>query len=273
MALPQYPLDGVPGKAWKVTSQFGWRIHPVKKTRKHHNGDDFIGLGKGPFYIESAFDGKVAYAGPSKTKLSNGEPGGFGWYVKVTSKIDGKWYSLLYAHLEKGSIKVKTGQKIEAGTVLGKMGTSGTSTGIHCHVEVWVGKSHGWSDDGKGFLPPLEFIKAQVKKAKLLATKNDATPDDVEADLPEEKPVAPKAAPKAHAAPAAPAPAAPAKKKVQQPMYTVKAGDSYWSVGEKFHQKYGSEHEFEKYVRLLQLWNGNKGLNPGDKIPVTKPVK
>ena len=146
------------------------------------------------------------------------------------------------------------------------------STGIHLHWECWVGKSHGWSDNGKGFLEPIEFTKAQIKKPKILATKDDVTPDDVEADAVEEKPAAPKAAPKAAAAAPA-APAAPTKKKVQQPMYTVKAGDSYWSVGEKFHQKYGSEHEFEKYVRLLQLWNGNKGLNPGDKIPVTKPVK
>ena len=119
MSKPQYPIDGTPGKDWRVTSHMGWRIHPVKKTRKHHNGTDIIGVGKGPFYIESALDGKVTHAGPSKVKDSKGEPGGFGYYVKVTSKVDGIWVSMLYAHLAKDSIQVKTGQKIKAGQVLG----------------------------------------------------------------------------------------------------------------------------------------------------------
>lgn len=271
MAMPQYPIDGAPGRNWRVTSHMGWRIHPVKKTRKHHNGTDIIGIGRGPFFIESAFDGKVTYAGPSKSKGADGEPGGFGYYVKVTSRVDGVWVSNLYAHLAKNSIQVKTGQKIQAGQVLGKMGTSGMSTGVHLHWECWVGKSHGWTDNGKGFLEPIEFTKAAIKKARILATKNDVTPDDKDADVPEAAPAAPAAAAPKAAAPATPA--TPAKRKVQQPMYTVKSGDSYWGIAEKFHKKYGAEHEFDKYMRLIQVWNGNKGLTPGDRIAVARPTK
>ncbi len=178
----------------------GWRIHPVKKEKKHHNGTDIVpGNVKGPVYIEAAYPGKVMYAGPSKTKKSNGEPDGFGYYVKISSMIDGKWYSHLYAHLEKGSLQVKTGDKVEAGKVLGKMGTTGMSTGVHLHWEVWAGKEHGWSADGKGFVEPIEFTKALIQAEKAKGVANEATPEDVDAD---------DVAPKKPAAKAAPAPAA-----------------------------------------------------------------
>jgi murein DD-endopeptidase MepM/ murein hydrolase activator NlpD len=197
VAKYQYPIDGVPGKAWKVKSKMGWRIHPVKKEKKHHNGTDIIpGSTKGPVYIESAYPGKVMYAGPSKQKKSNGEPDGFGYYVKVSSMIDGKWYSSLYAHLEKGSLQVKTGDKIEAGKVLGKMGTTGMSTGVHLHWEVWAGKEHGWSADGKGFVEPIEFTKALIQAEKAKGFAKEATPEDVDADAVVEKKPAAKAAAK-----------------------------------------------------------------------------
>ncbi len=148
------------------------------------------------------------YAGPSKTKKSNGEPDGFGYYVKISSMIDGKWYSHLYAHLEKGSLQVKTGDKVEAGKVLGKMGTTGMSTGVHLHWEVWAGKEHGWSDNGKGFVEPIEFTKALIQAEKAKGVANVATPEDVDADD-----VAPKKAAKAAPKPAAnPAAKKPAKK-------------------------------------------------------------
>ena len=209
----QFPIDGIPGKAWKVKSKMGWRIHPVKKTEKHHNGTDIVpGNIKGKVYIESAFNGKVMYAGPSKSKKENGEPDGFGYYVKVSSMINGKWYSHLYAHLEKGSIQVKTGQKITAGTVLGVMGTSGMSTGVHLHWEIWAGKDHGWSDNGKGFVEPIEFTKSVIASERVANTAKDTTPQDVKADSPAPKPVA-KAASKAAAKPTAKPAAKPAAKK------------------------------------------------------------
>jgi murein DD-endopeptidase MepM/ murein hydrolase activator NlpD len=203
MSKSQFPIDGIPGKAWKVKSKMGWRIHPVKKTEKHHNGTDIVpGNIKGKVYIESAFTGRVMYAGPSKSKKENGEPDGFGYYVKVSSLINGKWYSHLYAHLEKGSIQVKTGQRVTAGTVLGVMGTSGMSTGVHLHWEIWAGRNHGWSDNGKGFVEPIEFTKSVIASERISNTAKDTTPQDVKADAPAAK-AAPKAALKAVAPKAA----------------------------------------------------------------------
>lgn len=250
MAKSQFPIDGVPGKDWKVTSKMGWRVHPVKKTKKHHNGTDIIGTTKKVF-IEAAFDGKVTYAGPSKTKKSDGEPSGFGYYVKITSKINGEWYSHLYAHLVKGSIQVKTGQKVEAGTVLGVMGTSGMSTGVHLHWEIWKGQKHGWTDNGKGFVEPIEFTKAVIAAEKAAGFASEATPEDAPVE-PEPvhvaKPVAkPTARPAAPAKPAArPAAKAPAKS------HRVVSGDTLGKIASRY------KTTVDALVRLNKLKSANQ---------------
>lgn len=203
MSKYQYPIDGAMGKTWKITSKMGWRIHPVKKEKKHHNGTDICGLGKGPWYIEAFADGKVL-----KAQVSTAPGGGFGHYVVIQHKIDGEFYTSLYAHLVPGSIQVKPGQKVKAGTVLGKMGTSGMSTGVHLHWEIWKGKTHGWSPDGKGFVEPVGFVKALLAAERAKAFANEATPADAPAEaVPDLSKPAAKAAPKAPAkAPAKPAP-------------------------------------------------------------------
>jgi hypothetical protein len=177
MAKPQYPIDGKLGKNYKVTSNFGWRTHPIHKTKKHHNGVDLWGA-KEPLYIESWHDGLVIFAGPSSQRLSNGEVGGFGWYVDVRSKVNGKFYVSRYAHLIPNSLKVKKGQKVEAGTILGKMGTSGASTGKHLHFEICAGKTYRFSTNGSGFLDPLSFIKATIDNWQIQKSVPQATPED-----------------------------------------------------------------------------------------------
>jgi murein DD-endopeptidase MepM/ murein hydrolase activator NlpD len=178
MAKAQFPIDGGQGKTWKVSSKMGWRVHPVKKTKKHHNGTDIFGLGKGPFYIESFYDGKIL-----KAAVSTAPGGGFGHHVVVQHKIGKDYYTSLYAHLKPGSMKVKAGQKIEAGTVLGIMGTSGMSTGVHLHWEIWKGKSHGWSSNGKGFVEPISFVDALIKMEAAQGFANEETPEDAPAEI------------------------------------------------------------------------------------------
>lgn len=244
MSKSQFPIDGVPGKSWVVRSPMGWRVHPVKKERKHHNGTDIVPgrASKGKVYIEAAFDGKVTYAGPSKTKKSDGEPSGFGYYVKITSKINGQWYSHLYAHLEKGSLQVKTGQKVTAGTVLGIMGTTGMSTGVHLHWEIWKGQSHGWSDNGKGFVEPVEFTKSVIQAERAAGFAKEATPENAPDvpnidEKPKAKPVAkPAAKPvaKAPVKPSAKVAPKPAAKPVAKPKtYKVASGDTLGKIAAK----------------------------------------
>jgi murein DD-endopeptidase MepM/ murein hydrolase activator NlpD len=177
MAKAQYPIDGKLGKDFKATSLMGMRIHPVTKQKKHHNGTD-IWSPHEPCIIEAPYDGKVLEA-----KKSTAAGGGFGNYVILLHKIDGKFYTTLYAHMKDGSIKVKKGQKVEAGQMLGKMGTTGMSTGKHLHWELRLGKSHIWDANGKNYIEPIGFFKALIAKEKaiasaaIVATENDPVED------------------------------------------------------------------------------------------------
>jgi len=203
MAKTQYPIDGVVGKEYKVTSPFGWRQHPTDPGRRsHHNGTDLWGAAN-VIYIEAFYDGKVVYAGPSKSKKADGSLGGFGYYVQILHTINGKPYVSLYAHMVKDSLQVKVGQKVTAGTVLGKMGATGDVTGKHLHFEICAGKVYTWSADGKGFVDPLPFIKAIIAAEKVASSAHEATPAD-----------APTAPAPVHAAPVAKAAVAPVPNKV-----------------------------------------------------------
>jgi murein DD-endopeptidase MepM/ murein hydrolase activator NlpD len=170
-------MDGKKGKDWKITSPFGWRIHPIEKTKKHHNGDDIWGPNP-KIYCEAWHDGTVVYAGTSKLKNADGSLGGVGYYVDLRSKIDGKWYVARYGHMAEGSLKVKTGQKVEAGTVLGIMGNTGASAGRHLHFEICEGKTHRWDLNGKGFVSPISFVEAVMAFEKLKGSAKEITADE-----------------------------------------------------------------------------------------------
>jgi murein DD-endopeptidase MepM/ murein hydrolase activator NlpD len=172
MAKAQFPIDGKLGKDFKITSLMGWRIHPVQKTKKHHNGTD-IWSPHEPCWIEAPYDGKVIEA-----RKSTAAGGGFGNFVIILMKIDGKFYTTLFAHMQDGTLKVKKGQKVVAGQPLGKMGTTGMSTGKHLHWELRLGKSHVWDAAGKFYIEPIAFFKALIAKEKAMATAPISTPED-----------------------------------------------------------------------------------------------
>ena len=184
MAKAQFPIDGKLGKDFKVTSFMGYRIHPVLKTKKFHNGTD-IWSAHEPCWIEAPFDGKVIYAGPSKSKNPDGSVGGFGYYVILLIKVNGKMYTTLFGHMQKGSIKVAKGDKITAGTPLGKMGTTGMSTGKHLHWELRLGKEHIWDANGKNYIEPVAFFKALIaQEAAIASAPVVASPNDPVAPAP-----------------------------------------------------------------------------------------
>lgn len=180
MAKSQWPVDGKPGKSWKVTSPFGWRMHPIKKTKKHHNGVD-IWQGGATTYLEAWADGKVIAVKPNDSPTSGGHS------VIVQSTVMGKKVTWTYFHMVKGSIKVKVGQKIEAGTIVGKMGETGFATGKHLHWEIWAGHIKGQPmagfHNGKGYYDPMAFCKAVIEFEKTHAEAAKETPADAPVTL------------------------------------------------------------------------------------------
>jgi len=220
MAKAQYAIDGAPGKKWKVTSYMGWRMHPVHKEKRHHNGTD-IWSSQEPCWIEAAYDGVVLSVGNN--------PNGFGNNVIIRHKIKGEWYVTLYAHMANGSVKVKKGQKVEAGTPLGKMGSTGISTGKHLHWELQKGKNYVWNATGKNYIEPVKFFKNLIEWEKSIAeAKQEAKPEDPVIPTPTHD----EAGAKAAEASQKPAPAKPETKPAAKPAAkpTLKVGSKGTNV-------------------------------------------
>jgi murein DD-endopeptidase MepM/ murein hydrolase activator NlpD len=104
-----------------VASGFGYRIDPIYKTVKMHAGLDFAAAMGTPIYATG--DGVV-----STTAYDDG---GYGNHVVINH---GYGYQTLYGHMIK--VKAKRGQKVLRGQVIGWVGSTGKSTGPHCHYEV-----------------------------------------------------------------------------------------------------------------------------------------
>ena len=105
----------------RIASGFGSRIDPVYKTVKFHYGLDFAAPQGTPIYATA--DGTVTTAG------STGN--GYGNHVIINH---GYGYETLYGHMVR--VKARNGQVIKRGEVIGWVGSTGKSTGPHCHYEV-----------------------------------------------------------------------------------------------------------------------------------------
>lgn len=106
----------------RIASGFGMRIHPIYGIAKMHNGLDFTAPQGTPIYATG--DGVVIEAG-----MGNGT----GNHVIINH---GYGYETEYMHMIR--IKVRSGQKVTRGEVIGWVGSTGASTGPHCHYEVHV---------------------------------------------------------------------------------------------------------------------------------------
>lgn len=103
-----------------LMSGFGWRLHPVHKVRKFHAGLDFAAPSGTP--IVATGQGKVV-------KVESGH--GYGNHVVIDH---GFGYQTLYGHMSR--VNVREGEHVKKGHVIGKVGSTGTSTAPHCHYEV-----------------------------------------------------------------------------------------------------------------------------------------
>jgi len=105
----------------RIASGFGYRVDPIYKTIKMHAGLDFAAPIGTPIYATA--DGTVTIAGNTND--------GFGNHVVINH---GFGYETLYGHMVR--VKAKVGHSVKRGEVIGYVGSSGKSTGPHCHYEV-----------------------------------------------------------------------------------------------------------------------------------------
>ncbi|MBA4370011.1 MAG: hypothetical protein C0418_00320 [Coriobacteriaceae bacterium] len=117
----------------RITSYYGWRTHPILRTRRFHHGLD-IGAPSGSAIV-AAGTGEVIWAGWR------------GGYGKVVMIDHGEGCVTVYAHMS--SIGVSVGQAVDQGQRIGAVGSTGLSTGPHLHFEV---RANGESRN------PLEYL-------------------------------------------------------------------------------------------------------------------
>lgn len=135
-----WPLK--PGVWYYITSYFGWRWDPLGRGYQHHSGLD-IAAGGGNAVI-AVCDGVVTTA---KWHYS------YGNYVVI---YHGDGVSSLYAHMQNNSLTVKVGDQVKRGQQIGKVGTTGDSTGNHLHFSVIVNGAYLNPDD---YLPDGYYVK------------------------------------------------------------------------------------------------------------------
>lgn len=106
----------------RLTSGYGWRIHPLTRTRRFHDGIDLAASSGTP--IRAADKGRVVHAG---------------WWgpYGIAVLIDhGSGISTLYGHCRHGSLRVSVGDVVGRGQVIAGVGSTGWSTGPHLHFGV-----------------------------------------------------------------------------------------------------------------------------------------
>lgn len=135
-----------------ISSLFGWRVHPVSGTQRFHAGTDLAAPLGTP--VLAAYAGKVAIADFL---------GGYGLAVAVDHNKGTQ--QTVYAHLSE--IFVKPGELVKQGMVIGRVGSTGLSTGPHLHFEFRQLTSEGWVAMDAG--SQLEYALAQLVKTMQVA--------------------------------------------------------------------------------------------------------
>lgn len=107
-----------------ITSNYDWRYNPFSGMREHHKALDISGTGYG----------SRIYAVNNGTVITAGWHYSYGNYVIINHN---NGYYSLYGHMS--SLNTRTGATVGRGQVIGYMGATGSATGVHLHLEIWVG--------------------------------------------------------------------------------------------------------------------------------------
>ena len=141
-----------------MASGFGYRSDPFTKARKMHEGMDFTARTGTPIYATG--DGVVKNADNSLS--------GFGNHIEINH---GFGYLTLYGHLSK--YKVRAGQQVKRGDIIGYVGSTGRSQAPHCHYEV--------HKDGK-VVNPINFYYGNISAAEYVAISKSANQENQSLD-------------------------------------------------------------------------------------------
>ena len=136
------PVDGV------LRSRFGPRRHPILKRTRMHNGVDWAAPSGTP--IKAAFAGEVTFRGVR---------GGYGNYVKLRHA---NGLETAYAHMSRFASGLRRGTRVEAGEVIGYVGTTGLSTGPHLHFELHANGQPVDPLSARSFAPQPTYAYAEA---------------------------------------------------------------------------------------------------------------
>lgn len=141
-ALPYTQISLVyPVMAPRLSSDFGFRRHPIRKHRAHHHGVDLAAPKGAPIRVIAG--GQVVYADP------------LGGYGKVVVVKHSSGLTSHYGHCD--SLRVSIGQVLRPGDIVGTVGSTGLSTGPHLHFEI---RKDGKPQDPEKYLPGLDSPSA-----------------------------------------------------------------------------------------------------------------
>ncbi len=139
-----------------ITSGFGWRTHPITGSRRFHSGVD-IGAPMGAPVVAAA----------SGMIITAGRLGGYGNAIVIQHN---GVQQTLYGHLSE--VFVQPGQRIEQGTVIGRVGSTGNSTGPHLHFESRTATADGWIAVDPG--DEVKYALDNLRRAMPFAQRNSA---------------------------------------------------------------------------------------------------
>ena len=178
--LPQLKLPGngdselmFPlARSMPISSNYGWRIHPIHGNRRFHTGTDFVAPEGTP--VVATQSGRVVLADYTS---------GYGLIVGLrhNEKNESR-----YAHLSQ--IHVKPGQWVEQGTVIGRVGNTGLSTGPHLHFEWRIRKESRWIAVNAGkqlLMAQADLDPSQINFHNLADSRDSITSGNFLASLPE----------------------------------------------------------------------------------------
>lgn len=149
----------------KITSNYGYRIHPITGKKSHHDGLDIIS-NSGSKNLLAVEDGYVYSITTGQDKATTG------YGNKIWIRYPRLNISLMYAHCK--SILKKKGDKVKKGDIVAIMGTTGASTGVHLHLGMQpIGKSN-WINPYT-----YDYVLPSTKYNLTRVLKNGLKGDDV----------------------------------------------------------------------------------------------